>query len=407
MAVATLISGASLLWIRSVANDHWQRMEARMSTLEAERAARSPTRPVLRGEPNPGNAWEDYRGAMALTPMLSSEYTIGYSDQPVYKHGRRLATLPELLTWVAPCKPALDRLRAGTRKAELRPTIAWDGRFRPLVVELGVSPPGWTTAWAGIVEARGLAEAGKSDLAAELLLDLYQFGRDTIDGTNVVGCRMGEGVLDLVSRELRNELQAHQVSPAGLRRIDLELEILDRHWPTCLATLQNELLAFGRGCTQEVLQGSSMYGGETRSLHGWQWGYSSRFRAASTFLRADAFSRSFLQATALKKSSPVGEAMIAVGPLGAWPDRVLCGVLGEAFRNWDLIARSQLRLVRLAAHYQATGEVLDLEDPRADRIKISRKGDRLRAWSGGGTGTVQAGTDSWRSGTDLVIEVDR
>jgi hypothetical protein len=102
------------------------------------------------------------------------------------------------------------------------------------------------------------------------------------------------------------------------------------------------------------------------------------------------------------------EAMMAVGSLGEWPDPVLLIALDKASFDWGTTAHACLRFIRIAAPCQATGEVLDLEDPRGDRMNISRTGQVLRAWSGGGSGAKDPSRgDGWRYGQDLLIEVGR
>ena len=71
--------------------------------------------------------------------------------------------------------------------------------------------------------------------------------------------------------------------------------------------------------------------------------------------------------------------------------------------------RVQLTLLRVAAHYRATGEILDLDDPFGAKLITSKTGDHLKVWSVGRDGVDDGGLGDWRhtSGRDIVLDVDR
>jgi hypothetical protein len=405
--ILVLFAGACALWIRSVANDQWSRMEARIAELEVDQKKGLAPRPVLRGDPIPGDAWDFYGSALSSVPKLPRPGTVDlyFRDKGVSPPAAAPATLTAMQAWAAPAAPALDQLRAGTHRAELRPTIQFDGRFTPLVVEIDRAWYGmWCVTRAGVVKAHELVDAGKGDEAVEVLLDLAQFGRDALQGTNLDGCRIGTNVLDLALGELRKLLASKNASVPALPRLARELEILDRGWPKGDETLRNQLLAFGKGCVQEEEQGSLMYRGyQTRLFRSWRWGYSSRFRAASTFLRADGFVRE-----RIRMAEENGRWDVYWNPPPDWPDPVLSDAFGYASGDPGRGQRASLRLLRIAVHYQRTGEILDLPDPSGGRIKTSIMGSKLRAWSSGVDGVDNGGVgDGWNSGTDIVIEAER
>jgi hypothetical protein len=136
-----------------------------------------------------------------------------------------------------------------------------------------------------------------------------------------------------------------------------------------------------------------MYQGSwrARTFRSWRWGYSSRFRAASTFLYADHGVRTLLT------GDPTGPA------LWGWPDPVLDDAFSFASMDPGRWERTSLRLIRVAARYQQSGEVLDLADPFGDRLKTLLEKGRLRLWSVSYDG-VDNGGDQAR---DLVLQLDR
>jgi len=409
LIVLTLVVVGSFLWIRAVANEQWDRMTARIAELEVERQAEPVIRPTLRGSPEPGNAWADYAQALAQVPQMARNSTIIHFFEDSWLPASLApvtATLPQMEAWAAPCDPALDRLRLGTRRGEIRPTIVWEHRFTPLMVELDRAwVPVWEMSHAGIVKARLLIERGQSDEAVALLMDLCQFGLDALNGTDIDGCKIGVQVLYTLSFEFRRMLTSKGLSTAALQRLDRELGVLDGNWPSGVPTLRNQLLGFGRGCREEAEIGSLMYlGREARSFRSWRWGYSARFRAASTFLRADLVVRLMIQESEGRSSD---DPSLSSWSALSWPDPVLEG----AFRHYTsaspaICERATMRVLRTGARFLATGEVPDLSDPFGDRLERTVQGNKLRVWSVGADRLDQGGVeDGWTYGRDIVLDV--
>src|SRR5262249_23615525 len=86
-------------------------------------------------------------------------------------------------------------------------------------------------------------------------------------------------------------------------------------------------------------------------------------------------------------------------PGGSLPDA------GDSFRE----CRAKLRLLRVAAHFRATGEVPDLDDPYGTKILSSRNGTHLKLWSVGADGIDDGGSGEWRpsKGKDIILEIER
>ena len=72
--------------------------------------------------------------------------------------------------------------------------------------------------------------------------------------------------------------------------------------------------------------------------------------------------------------------------------------------------RAQLRLLRAAVHFKATGEVLDLDDPFGGKLLRSLANETLKVWSVGPEGVDHGGTGSFHfdpDGKDVVVDVRR
>lgn len=71
--------------------------------------------------------------------------------------------------------------------------------------------------------------------------------------------------------------------------------------------------------------------------------------------------------------------------------------------------RAQLRLLRVAVHYRATGEILELDDPFGTGILYAQTTNHLRVWSIGADGMDDGGAGCWkpRPTGDIVLDIDR
>jgi hypothetical protein len=66
----------------------------------------------------------------------------------------------------------------------------------------------------------------------------------------------------------------------------------------------------------------------------------------------------------------------------------------------------------MAAHYRATGEVLELEDPLGAKMRTVKTGGTLQIWSVGSNGVDDGGAGTFKpqagkAQSDIVLEVER
>jgi hypothetical protein len=59
IGLAVLLIGLKF-WVNTVEASRWEKMRIQLADLAREARARDGRRPVLRGSPLPGNAWDDY-----------------------------------------------------------------------------------------------------------------------------------------------------------------------------------------------------------------------------------------------------------------------------------------------------------------------------------------------------------
>jgi hypothetical protein len=402
-----LLAGGVVLyeWMLATQSRRWNDMRMTCEAM-AQEASSNPKRPVLRGTPHPGNGWEDYEAAIALVGSRAGYLAADFLE------GSPKADPSEVKEWVGTLAPALDRLRAGASKELVQRHLDWESFQTPWLAATQV-------AYLSACKARLLQDARRTTEAAELLLDTALFGEDW----GRIGFESDAAyaeviILTLVLDELRRLILSGDFGSEALEKIVRELEALDRGisssaevWFKGTVQLGFEFLRDG---TVEAYMTRMEIKGKTPSA--WRFGFSERIMMVDAFQTSLSAMRRYRQAA----DSPWPEARRlqaeaeAVWVRGSNPVfRMMTENRLDRFSPNDPHAefrelRAQLRLLRTAAHYKATGEVLDLEDPFGEKLLHSSKGKSLRMWSVGPDGVDDGGAGEWRArGKDIVLEVGR
>jgi len=263
---------------------------------------------------------------------------------------------------------------------------------------------------------RFLVEEGRVREAVDLLLDLFQHATDQ--------GRMGTW--------FENYLGQHRALLGELRAW-IETGILEREYylriSRELAGIDGQIQEFGEGMLNQAMREGfhvlrtktigawlADWGMPDRKIPMWKCGFSEKLALAQfavlqlrTAQRiAEGDSRSWAEARRLtaEASASLAGSTNPLVPLiwatGSKPDYV---PVQRGYRE----TRAQLRLMRAAVGYLATGTVPDLEDPFGDRLKSGRNRRGLKIWSVGGDGVDDGGSGSWnpREGRDIVLEIRR
>src|SRR5262245_37501777 len=103
---------------RSLPADQRDSVQKRVDELKAEAKAGPPARSVLRGKPQPGNAWEEY--AIALKEMQT--WDDGEDGVPIYFAAAGLREIDPAVAerLIAKNASALEHLRLGAQRADAR-----------------------------------------------------------------------------------------------------------------------------------------------------------------------------------------------------------------------------------------------------------------------------------------------
>lgn len=389
-----VVLGAMLLcvvvlyvWASAVADRRFDRIRAELkATVDAKRAA-VPSRPVLRGTAEPGNAMDDYKLASGEAVKLKTINKLGDLVSRTAKADPEAGKEA-----VAAAGPMLAHLRRGAGRAGARADYAWEqGTAMPI--------PGLLDYQRGInlvvLVARARAEEGNPGEAAGVLLDGCQMGRDVGDDGLMIAEMIGSALLNLTLTEIRDLLAAGRFDAAAIRDLDAGLGVLDGSFPSHARSLNNEALMMGTTFLAEAEKSG--------------WGVA-RFFHTNAY---EAISRSMARA-AKAQSLPWGESL-----------REFAAIEEEAKSSWNPLVRmtvpsllgntrvhrerlAQLRLLRTALRFKATGELLDLDDPFGTKLKTARSGDALKVWSVGRDGADDGGDGAWKTdGKDIVLELKK
>ena len=398
------------LWVDAVEARRWEGMRAQLTEMAQEARARVGSRPVLRGQAIPGNGWDDYAAAM---PSLKGVYwtTIGdfLSRSPKADRGR-------IQAWIAQHAGTLAALRRGATRTAGQAVVEWENHP-------GMLSSSNVMAALARCEARFLLESGKPREAAELLLDAAQYAGDIMRNNTPVEGYVGAAILTYLLEDLQADLLSSSLNSEELLDIARQLDLLDRGVPGPGDSYLNESMQLGfsflkAGTVQEFFK---MYGTEKLKVSARRYCFSERIMMADAFESHLKYSKQLRDASQnpwpeagrmkqrciLERTSDPNPLLRAVYDLWGF-DTPAAEAQRALTLDYFRQARVALRLLRAAAHYRATGEILTLEDPFGGTLLSSRTGNRLKLWSVGGDAKDDGGNGDWTGKQrDTVLEVDR
>jgi hypothetical protein len=370
--VVISVFALSAWYVHVIASAKWGALRERVLKVCSDAKGREQTRPVLRGEPLRGNAWEDYSAALASLPDEIWDFANLDWDQ---------SGITSVETILPKYQAALDHLRTGGRRTEGRFPYVWeDGIHRRTPDGLR---PGKLRILA-LTQAKLFRLKGACGEAALLVLDLLQFTRDCAAN----GTKLGEDYRSEPG-ELRELLVSGTLSSEDAKEISRELEILEGAWPRRGDLLMN----WNAWLSRKDLEGETepievpLFGGHsgTSMLSLWRYGFSQRIAVADYqeqvqewFSKVAAMEdRSWSEEReALKELR--GEMDRAKNPLVQVTRPYINAEEYYVGSMWRRFLVGQLRALRIAAEYLGTGRILDLEDPSGGRITCELSGGKLR-----------------------------
>ncbi|HLY11970.1 MAG TPA: hypothetical protein VKW04_21900 [Planctomycetota bacterium] len=389
--------GIAALAIHFVAERRWAAMKAEWQALLEEVRSRGQARAPLHGDPIDGNAWDDYAVALAEVRSL---YDLESQAAPRYLKEAPQSNRKLVERVLARHPSMIESVRRAALRRQANLSLDWKEGALTLPSRHGSA----TVAPLAVCCSRFFAEEGRARDAAQLLLETCRFSADVDHVEN----------LELPLEELREMLRTGALKGEDLSQLDRELELLDQEYPRRGHRAALELVALG---AQFLKTGHSI----TVQLVGlradpeealWRYGFSAHLMKAEAFATIAAAVKQLKEADERpwRESRDLLRKLSA--ELAAHPNPIIQTAPEEVLAS-DLLHRghrAQLRLLRLAAHFKATGEVLDLDDPFGGKLVRHLADDTLKVWSVGPEGTDHGGIGSYHFDPevkDIVLEVRR
>lgn len=405
LAVAIVLPGSCSLVLASKGERRWQEMEAEVVRLRRELAARTRSRPVLRGEAEPGSPWEFYLPALEAAQLLRGRGN-DYSLLSSYAASGRDVDPVKVEQTLDLYAGEIERLRAGTWRAYRPPDSKLKQDFFYFL----------PTAMEAL--AVKLHETGRGREAAELLLDLCVFvqdlacygdsGRYSTAGSNFSGAM----------NELRLLMETGALTRADLDQVAQALDILDRTFVDPGWTEFEDLVLMGeRFLRSESLREDIRDYDHPRKIypwHVWKYGFHYRLMAADAFFRSRDLAKAAVPAVTLPWPEAEALRRSLLEQMAQDPNPLVQARSRFGGVLWALpsarAAQAQLRLLRVGIPFKLHGEVMELQDPfAAGPLRHQVQGNSLKVWSLGRNGVDDLGQGGFRRTNlkDVTLDVVR
>lgn len=380
-------AGTILWWISHVADRQWGQARRRAQSLQDDLPPYDGRRTVLYGDVEQGNAWDDYRPALDAVAKFPDKDLIA---RRAYREAGKGQS--RVMLTLAKQAKILELVRRGTHRA----TAFWDYKWEN-------GPDTEVPPWERIQDLVEIEIAyawlklqfGTTKVAAEALLDALQLVRDSFAGASTTQAYYSLQWTNTLCSEIFDFMVSGKAKPVDLGLLDRGLERFNESFPN----LQRLVHAEGVCATQTLLK--------TRSdlSDSWRYGFSYRIQASDA---VDLISRAVNDSAGcddqpwsdVERRRAESERRCGENPA---VDFVYPEFRFGVVRTWRE-TRTQFRLLRMGAHFLATGEVLPMQDPMGARMLTKLDGRTLTAWSVGLDGVDDGGTDERK---DSILRVTR
>jgi hypothetical protein len=394
--VLVVSSAAVGIWIRIAIDRSWAEMERKVHALHAEALARSGLRPVLRGETEPGSAWTKYGEAIPMLRLAGiGRSTHGYDPSNEQAWEEALLKLHS---------PALVLLRNGVHRADGQRYRDWEHpESRESIFCLA--------ALAGM-EIESLKDGGKTRQSAERALDLIQFCCDAGRNGSREDSQDADWNREVAFVWLKDMILSGALSREDLTEVARELRAVEVSLPRLHEAFLNTAMEHGFVFLDVSSKGTLLY--FTDGKVPWRHLYSERVMIAAAFdslLRcmrrlAEADQKPWAESLEIQKRA-LTELASVDNPIlkrySAWVPNE-----GGSLLRTRREHLARIRLLRTAAHFKATGELIGMEDPFGGKLLSSKSVNRAKFWSVGEDGVDDGGSGDWSNkGKDIVLEVER
>lgn len=396
------VLGAILVyvWVHRIADERWAAAQARIGQLVAKF-------PEADGRRDPETVTEDAKENqirfVAAIRLAAPRRLAEYEASKLIHEGRAREAEPIL----EEAEDFLERVHEGARRIAASPSDfppRWHGDWDPLTLNYMMH--------CSILRARKERDGKLPFKAAVTLLDSLQLARFWAISGRSSNREFALSSLPATLEELRDIVASESLSGDEFGRIARELEPLDAALQSPLRDLEPALARWAAALQPYDPQAE---GDLNQAAYRWKYFLPARLMKAQAIEFADRKvslllaleGRPYLelrnQCRALDE-----ETERSLNPL-IWRWTFFAGRL-----RWDeLRSKSQIRLLRTAAHYRSTGEVWSLGDPYGSTLHHAASDREMRFWSNGPDGKDDGGDPGkdrqWRDQPfgDIVIGVPR
>ena len=401
---AVVVAFLTAVLLIPVSAGRLEAMRSRVTKLKDEARSRNVSRPVMRGEAKPGNAWDEYN--IALNESLDFKEDPNATNLAQFNERNATADRAMVERLLAAHPGVIDHLRRGAQRSDGQYPYQWERGPQAALPSLLASRRMTELA---VAQARIWEESGRQKDAADLLLDASQFASDLATNGTLLSSLAGISAYSLTLDGLKNLVLSGKLSRQQLETLAKELEIADRNFPTLGPAFTNE--AALSGIVIDLPDGDPSIG-DWLSLAkegGWRYGLSSRQVALDAFEQRDSYAQRSHNIDKMSFDTATKEAKAITAEAEANGNPLVRGSVPSLPKalavHRDALAR--LRLLRAATNFLATGEMPDLADPFGKTLSHAQKAGTLRIWSNGRDGENQNGLGNWSqaAGQDIVLEI--
>lgn len=400
--VGVLFVGGAILTVhlRGVIDQRWADMGVRLEDLRTQSVARFVPKPLLQGEPLPGEAWDYYLQSIKSEteiPDLMSRVIYcpapGPAPSGTENIPKKELSIPEV---VAAHERELQAFHEGAKRVS---------RNRPSSKDLQINfaratQPPVNTAKLALCRAKLLFENGSITQALQETLDVGQFARDLGDNAESGSASASAEAFREFFLQLHNFLISGKLSENECAELGRALKILDDSFPTDEDIVLRALVREGDKLRSEIpIQVMDQDKGMMRPLSLYESRYflfSDRLVAADAFEFLSRWNKRFQGLDtwpAIRVSQEVAvlysEEKESKNPL--MEDYSHYSAVPERMRP----PRAQLRILRVASQYLAGGVLEDLPDPFGGSLRHSVESGMLKIWSRGPRGEEKSDEGSW------------
>ncbi len=354
-------------------------MSSYANELLIEMQTQDTARPILHGEPQAGDAWDDYRRAVESIDGPAEE---GWRDWlRTYQEKGAEEAQPMRDALVTEYREAIFAMQAGAQRERVSIPVEWQlGQQAPMPGLLEYR----SVANISVLQAEQFLDAGDSGFAVELLLDLMQMGGDHMRTPRVIDEMIGQALLGigiealleggLLERGLLDRLAGPELAilERGLRRLDEGLLPPGRG-------LQGEIILFERTVTDLGLSE------EYEVDRSWRNAFSTQLMIAEAAEEQRADWAAYLQGMD-QQWSERSKRLKAIqrtrqrspNPLG----RMIAMNLEAYESSWRRVI-ARLRMLRMAVEYRRGRDLMPLEDPFGGDLGFELVEGALAIWTKG------------------------